>query len=157
VTRALQGIGPAFLLPNGVALLGRAYPSGRRKDIAFSFFGLTAPLGFVMGATFSSLIGELAWWPWIYWIHAIVCFMAAALSFAVIPCSIDEYNPLRGTRGSLDVSGGVTGIFGLVLINFAWNQGPVVGWNTVYVYVTPLVGILAMGGFCESIYCEETE
>jgi MFS family permease len=149
VLRALQGIGPAILLPNGVALLGRFYPPGRRKDMAFSFFGLTAPLGFMLGATFSSLIGQLSWWPWIYWVHAIVCFIAAALSWITIPTTIDEDNPSRREKGALDVPGCLTGVSGLILINFSWNQGAVVGWETVYVYVTLLLGILAMGAFCK--------
>ncbi|KAG7562922.1 hypothetical protein FFLO_01612 [Filobasidium floriforme] len=147
VLRALQGIGPAILLPNGVALLGRFYPPGRRKDMAFSFFGLTAPLGFMLGATFSSLIGQLSWWPWIYWVHAIVCFIAAALSWITIPSTIDEDNPLRREKGALDVPGCLTGVSGLILINFAWNQGAVVGWETVYVYLMLLLGILAMSAF----------
>lgn len=117
--------------------------------MAFSFFGLTAPLGFMLGATFSSLIGQLSWWPWIYWVHAIVCFIAAALSWVTIPSTIDEDNPLRREKGALDVPGCLTGVSGLILINFAWNQGAVVGWETVYVYVTLLLGILAMGAFCK--------
>lgn len=36
---------------------------------------------------------------------------------------------------------------GLVLVNFAWNQGPVVGWQTVYVYVLLIVGFLVLAAF----------
>lgn len=43
VCRALQGIGPAMLVPNSLALLGRTYPSGRRKEMIFSIYGATAP------------------------------------------------------------------------------------------------------------------
>jgi MFS family permease len=42
--RAFQGMGPAMLLPNAIAILGRAYPPGLRKEIIFSFFGATAPI-----------------------------------------------------------------------------------------------------------------
>ena len=147
--RALQGIGPAFLLPNGVALLGRIYPPGRGKDVAFSIFGLAAPLGFILGATFSSLIGQRSWWPWIYWVHSIVCLISGSLSWFVIPPTIDEDNDLRSQKGCLDVQGCLTGVTGLVLINFAWNQGAVVGWKTFYVYLTFLLGLLSTGLFCK--------
>ena len=65
VCRALQGIGPALLLPNALAILGRTYRPGRRKNMAFSLFGATAPNGFLVGAVFSSLLSQRVWWPWV--------------------------------------------------------------------------------------------
>jgi hypothetical protein len=56
-------------------------------------------------------------------------------------------------KGSLDLPGCLTGVTGLILINFAFNQGPVVGWPTVYVYVLLIVGFLFMGAFGESYEC----
>lgn len=150
--RAMQGIGPAFLLPNGVALLGRAYPPGPRKNLVFSIFGLTAPTGFIVGALFSSLIAQFGWWPWIYWANCIACLLFAGLSWGFIP-PMDGYNPEREMKGSLDLPGCLTGVTGLILINFAFNQGPVVGWPTVYVYVLLIVGFLFMGAFGESYGC----
>ena len=65
VCRALQGIGPALLLPNALAILGRTYLPGRRKNMAFSLFGATAPNGFLVGAVFSALLSQRVWWPWV--------------------------------------------------------------------------------------------
>jgi len=39
VCRALQGIGPAILLPNALAIVGRAYQPGQRKNMVFALFG----------------------------------------------------------------------------------------------------------------------
>jgi hypothetical protein len=41
--RVLGGIGPAFLLPNALGLLGATYNQGRKKDMVFSLFGACAP------------------------------------------------------------------------------------------------------------------
>ncbi|TVY52746.1 Drug resistance protein, partial [Lachnellula suecica] len=46
-----------------------------------------------------------------------------------------------------DLLGAGLGVVGLVLINFAWNQAPVVGWNMPYTYVLLIVGILFIGLF----------
>lgn len=43
--RVLQGIGPAFCVTNGLALLGATYSPGPRKDMVFALFGATAPGG----------------------------------------------------------------------------------------------------------------
>lgn len=37
--RAMQGIGPAFMLPNAIAIISRAYEQGMKQNIAFSLFG----------------------------------------------------------------------------------------------------------------------
>jgi MFS family permease len=149
ICRALQGIGPALLLPNAIAILGRTYPAGRRKDMVFSIFGSTAPGGFLIGALFSSLFGQLAWWPWAYFTTAFVAAILAGASILAIPHIpvIRNENTTTSIFQRLDIPGTVTGVAGLVLINFAWNQGPIVGWPTVFVYVLLIVGFIFIGVF----------
>lgn len=117
VCRAMQGIGPAILLPNAVAIMGRTYPQGRRKDMVFSLFGATAPWGFLVGAGFSSALAERAWWPWAYWCLAITCCLGAGMAFFIIPSGDND----EITDQSFDYLGSVTGVIGLVLLNVAWN------------------------------------
>ena len=50
-------------------------------------------------------------------------------------------------RQRFDFAGSVTGVVGLVLVNFAWNQGPSVGWGKPYVYVLLILGILFLVAF----------
>jgi hypothetical protein len=47
----------------------------------------------------------------------------------------------------LDPFGSTLGVIGLVLVNFVWNQEPVTGWQTVYVYVLLIVGVVVLGAF----------
>ncbi|PWY85044.1 major facilitator superfamily transporter [Aspergillus heteromorphus CBS 117.55] len=150
--RAFQGIGPALLLPNAVAILGHTYAPGPRKNMVFSFFGATAPGGYSLGATFSSLFAERVWWPWGYWVMGIACFMFAGLGILVIPRTSEEET--QETQNDnlhwfvrLDVVGATTGITALVLINFAWNQGPVIGWTMPYTYALLIVGFIVLAGF----------
>ncbi|RAL58306.1 hypothetical protein DID88_006418 [Monilinia fructigena] len=124
VARALQGIGPAFLLPNALAILARIYEPGRKKEMIFSLFGATAPAGFTLGATFSALFR--IWFGGLGHIGSII-----------------SVSMLKRT----DAAGAITGVAGLVLVNFSWNQGPVIGWSTVYVYVILIIGALVLGLF----------
>ncbi|KAJ5165817.1 drug resistance protein [Penicillium capsulatum] len=143
--RTMQGIGPAFLLPNAVAILGRSYDRGRRQEMVFSLFGATAPSGFLLGAVFSSLLSQMAWWPWSYWVMCFACLLLALLGVIVIPAtpapSVSENEKVSNWQ-RVDIFGSTTGVAALVLFNFAWNQGPVVGWPTPYTYVIMIIGII---------------
>ncbi|KAJ5217137.1 major facilitator superfamily transporter [Penicillium chermesinum] len=145
ICRALQGIGPAFLLPNAVAILGRTYPPGLRKQVAFCLFGSVAPGGFIVGGLFGSLLAQFLWWPWAYWIMAIACALFALLGSVVIP-SIPQIKPREdlSMMARLDVWGAIPGMVGLILINFAWNQAAAVGWQEPYNYTLLIVGLLSI-------------
>ena len=147
--RTLQGIGPAICLPNGLAVLGSTYPSGQRKNVVFSIFGATAPLGSVLGATFSSLFA-LAWWPWAFFSFAIMLAITAIAGQLLIPESTrrpDLNQSVWHKFVQLDPLGSTTGVTSLVLIDFAWNQGAVVGWQEPYVIVALILGILLIPVF----------
>ncbi|GFG12927.1 drug resistance protein YOR378W [Aspergillus lentulus] len=143
--RTMQGIGPAFLLPNAIAILSRCYDPGRRQNMIFSLFGATAPGGFVLGAVFSSLLSQITWWPWSYWVLCFACLLMGALAVVIIPAT-----PVPSKTGPesasiwhrVDIFGSITGVVALVLFNFAWNQGAVVGWPTPYTYSIMIVGIV---------------
>ena len=147
IARGFQGMGPAFLTPNGLALLGTTYPNGMRKNMVFSLFGACAPGGYVLGATFSSLLAQRATWAWAYWIMGIVCFIMAAAAIWTVP-QVDRANETTekqlGVEQRFDYLGAVSGVSGLVLINVAWNQGPTVGWPDPYVYILLILGILSL-------------
>jgi MFS family permease len=151
ICRALQGIGPAFLLPNAIAILGRTYAPGRRKEMIFSLFGATAPSGYNLGAVFSSLFAQTVWWPWAFWVMGIICFLLALAGYFAIPHTpsphLDNKKDGITAWARVDGWGSVTGIVALVLINFAWNQGPVVGWTTPYTYIILIIGFLFLSLF----------
>jgi MFS family permease len=143
--RAMQGIGPAIMLPNGIAVLSRTYPPGPRKDMVLSLFGATAPCGFLVGAVFSGIFTQFVWWPWAYWVLGIVCVLIGVMVIFVVP-----EMPVAGSAASLpelDLIGTAVGVAGLVLFNFAWNQGPAAGWNQTYVYVLLIFGTLLLTVF----------
>ncbi|KAF2141927.1 uncharacterized protein K452DRAFT_227676 [Aplosporella prunicola CBS 121167] len=147
VCRALQGIGPAILLPTSLAILGRTYPPGRRKEMVFAIFGATAPNGFTLGAVFSSLVAQFASWPWAYYLTAIACAAAALLTIPIIPNETHDDSASSIGKQSFDYLGAATGVVGLVLFNVAWNQAPNVGWQNPYVIVLLILGVIFFVAF----------
>ncbi|KAK9478908.1 major facilitator superfamily-domain-containing protein [Lipomyces japonicus] len=145
--RAFQGIGPALMLPNALALLARMYPSGPRKNMMFSIFAAAAPSGFVFGAVFSSIFAKLVWWPWSFWVNGIILLVVGLFSIMIIPKSCDSELLPFNSLAQLDLIGSVVGVTGLVLFNLAWNQGPVVGWITTYTYVILIIAVIFLIAF----------
>ncbi|KAK3682323.1 major facilitator superfamily-domain-containing protein [Podospora appendiculata] len=144
ICRALQGIGPSILLPNGLAILGSSYPDGPRKHMVFAIFGAMAPSGAVLGACFASLFA-LTWWPWAFWVFAIVLCLLALLAVAAVPAPPirhSEPTTFRTKVKQIDLLGASVGITSLLLINVAWNQAPIVTWHEPHTYILLLIGIL---------------
>ena len=147
--RVLQGVGPAILLPNALAILGATYAPGPRKAMVFSIFGATAPSGGLIGAVFAGIF-NLAWWPWTFWSFAIALACIAVAGSYVIPDPPKKFAKAmtwRETMVELDLLGGFTGVTALILINFAWNQSGVVTWEKAYVYVCLILGALFTAAF----------
>ncbi|KAF2659633.1 MFS general substrate transporter [Lophiostoma macrostomum CBS 122681] len=144
VCRAMQGIGPALLMPNALAMFGRAYPPGIRKNIVFSIFGALAPAGFVIGATSGGFFAQIAWWPWAFWSYGITAFLLGALSLLIIPTEL-SIRPARRPR--FDWTGSLLVVAGLVLVNVAFNNGPLYGWGVAHVYFVLIIGLMCLGAF----------
>ncbi|KAF2814062.1 major facilitator superfamily MFS-1 [Mytilinidion resinicola] len=172
--RAMQGIGPALLVPNAMALVGRTFPMGMKRNLVFSLFGACGPTGWVTGAFFSSLCAQLggnklkpSGWAWSFWFLAIATFLVSILSYLVIPApttppptmtpTTDKNllrlsQPMRPQSGAqFDYLGCFSGVSGLILINFAVNQAPLVGWKVPYIYYLLVLGVVVFGFF---IYVE---
>ncbi|KAI1074461.1 MFS general substrate transporter [Whalleya microplaca] len=150
--RVMQGIGPALLIPNAVALLGVAYVPGRRKAMLFGVFGAMAPASAILSPTFTGLLA-LVWWPCAYWVFALVLVVITLAGVFVIPDGLSSENaraPITGfvaLCAELDVLGAVTGVTGLGLIIIAWNQGSLDGWHNAYVPTLLIIGVLLCIGF----------
>jgi MFS family permease len=150
--RAMQGIGPALLVPNGQAMLGRAYKPGPRKNLVFCLFSAAAPLGFVVGGTMAALFAMEASWPWAFWTMSAVCIALAAVSVPVLPrAEQTNRNSEESMWVQLDAVGIFFGVSGLVLFNFAFNQAPIVQWTTPYAYFLLIIGVLFL---CAFVYTE---
>lgn len=87
----------------------------------------------------------------------IVTFIMAILTLLIVPNPHEREFRRTISQGGigfkarwnqLDGTGMLLGVAGLVLVNFAWNQGPVVGWTTPYTYFILIIGILLMAAFC---------
>lgn len=160
LARVFQGIGSAITIPNALAALGAAYPQGHRKAMVFALFGASAPVGSLTAGLVAGAL-NLLWWPWAFFALGITLFVLVVVTYFVVPPSSSTRANRSGKYSSgsarslvveLDLLGGTTGVSALILFNFAWNQAPIVGWNTAQVIVTLILGLAL---FCAFIWIEK--
>lgn len=112
--------------------------------MVFTLVATMAPIGIIIGAASASLFA-LAWWPITYWTFAVTLVTIAVIGHFVIPDSTLKTEVpanFRAAISELDIPGAITGVTALVLISFAWNQAPIVGWQEPYLWIALIVGIL---------------
>jgi MFS family permease len=152
ICRAMQGVSAAILTPTGLAILGSMYKPGPRKAKVFAIFGAAAPNGVILGALFSALLAEKAWWPWAYWVLAIVCLALGIVSWWALPDyqNLGQKQAINGEKiqeKRFDWWGSLTGVAGLTLFNVAWNQASSEGWKKPYIIVLLVLGVLLIAAF----------
>ncbi|KAI1766914.1 MFS general substrate transporter [Hypoxylon sp. FL1150] len=143
-TRVFHGLGAALSFPNGLSLLGVTYPPGKKEAMVLTLIATMTPIGIMVGAASASLFA-LAWWPLTYWTFAATLIIIAGVGHFVIPQSTQKIKvptSFRDAMSELDIPGAITGVTALVLISFAWNQAPIVGWQEPYLWIALIVGIL---------------
>ncbi|CAK7899070.1 aminotriazole resistance protein [[Candida] anglica] len=149
ICRAFQGIGFALLLPCGLGILGFMYAPGSRKNFVFGLVGASGPVGATIGALMAAVIAQLGWWPWEFWALSIASTCFGIISYFTIPhlkIEDDSKQVIESKLKQFDFLGSICGVFGLILLNFCWNQGPVANWSA-YIIVLLILSVLAIVGF----------
>lgn len=148
ICRALQGIGFAIIMPCGMGILGNLYPNGFRKHLMFSIIGAAGPTGATIGAIFAAIIAQLSWWPWCFFVLAIVCCITGIFSLIFVPKNVNiaSFKDFK----KFDYLGSLLGVTSLILLNFSLTQGPLVGWQTSYIIVLLVISVVLI--VCFFIY-----
>jgi len=71
--RAAQGLGAAFVVTGGFALIATTYPSPTSRARAFSWLGVTSGIAMAMGPTLGGLTAAWLGWRWIFLLNLPIC------------------------------------------------------------------------------------
>jgi EmrB/QacA subfamily drug resistance transporter len=141
VARAVQGVGAALLIPGSLALISATFPTSERGAAIgtwSAFSGITAAIGPVIGG----FLVEHYSWNWAFLVNAPLGVLLGVICALKVPESKGEQN-----GGSVDMLGAFLVTIGLAGLVFAFIEAPARGWSAAPIWMTLVVGALALALF----------
>ena len=96
VFRALQGIAMSMCMPTSISLITNSFPPGRRRNMAFAFFGGGFPIGFALGLVLGGILVDFISWRFGYYISCVInVLMFVGAFFSLSAPEATEHQNLR--------------------------------------------------------------
>src|SRR3984957_16870530 len=151
VSRSIQGVGAALLIPQSLAILSAAFPGSERASAIGSWSAWTSVFA-ALGPVAGGLLIQVSTWRWIFLLNlplaAWVLFLLPRLRE-----SNTEFSNL--SLATFDLRGTLLNTLGLGSIVYSLSFGPQLGWTNPRVMVPMLAGIGLIGAFLRSQWHNE--
>ena len=141
VSRALQGVGAAMLLPSALSIVTTTY-SGPQRATALGIWGALASAGVAVGVLAGGVLTSVLSWHWIFLVNVPIGLAVGLAALHVIPAT----GP-ADDRDRLDVLGGATLIGGLFALVYAVSGAASHGWGSSRTLVLLAVSAVLLTGF----------
>src|SRR5437667_1921434 len=139
LARALQGVGGAIVTPLTLTLLSAAVPRERR-GLALGAWGGIGGLAVAIGPLVGGAIVEGLSWQWIFWLNVPIGLLLA-------PVALSRLDESHGAAGRLDLPGLVLASAGLFGIVWGLVRGNSVGWGSLEIVGSMVVGAVVLALF----------
>ena len=139
VSRAVQGVGAAGIMPLSLTLLAGSVPKERRA-LAIGVWGGISGLGVALGPLIGGAVIEAWNWQAIFWLNVPVGVLAVPLVIAALP------NP-RGARQRIDLPGVLLAGLGVLGVVYGIVRGNDAGWGSLEVIGSLVAGAALLVGF----------
>ena len=144
IYRALQALGAAMLMANGMAITSSVFPA-RERGKALGINGTVVATGTTIGPTIGGLITQWLGWRWVFYVNLPIGI--AGIVMAVMVLRNSEITPtLSGPRPRFDVAGAALAGIGLMALLCALTGAEQIGlpdsvnWM---LYATALISLIA--------------
>jgi MFS family permease len=77
MARAVQGVGAAFVVTGGIALIATTYPDATARTRAFSWLGVMSGIAMALGPTLGGIVSSWLGWRWIFLANVPACVLIA--------------------------------------------------------------------------------
>lgn len=141
VTRALQGVGAALLVPGSLAILQASFTPDDRGQAIGAWSGLGG-LATAAGPLIGGYLIAVASWRWVFFINVPIALTVLILTARHVPESQDA-----GAERSLDITGAALAILGLTGLTYGLIEGPADGWGSSVIVAMLGTAIIGLVGF----------
>lgn len=139
-TRAVQGLGAAFLVPGSLSIISASFDENERGRAIGTWSGFTA-ITTAVGPVIGGWLIEHASWRWAFFLNVPLATVVIVLALWRVPESASD------ARGRVDWSGGLIATLGLGGLAYGFIESANRGWNDPYVCGCLVVGGIAAIGF----------
>src|ERR1700754_1457689 len=138
VARAIQGVGAAVMLPQGLAITAAAFPNPVERARATAAWAMAAAMSTAIGPILGGVLTDTVGWRYIFWLNAPVGVLALLMTYRYLPESRDP------DAASFDVRGQTFAMLGLGTLTIVLVEGRTLAsaW-TVALTVVAVAGIAA--------------
>jgi len=141
VSRAVQGVGAAFLLAPALAIIGHAFHDERERARAWAVWGGIMGLTMVLSPLLGGVINAWLGWRWAFGINVPIC---ALLATGVVRIVDESRDP---TPRSLDLWGIALFAAAMFALTWALIAGPEQGWLSTAVAWRASAGVALFAAF----------
>ena len=136
--RAVQGVGAAVMLPQGLAITAAAFPDPIERARATAAWAIAAAMSTAIGPILGGVLTDSLGWRYIFWLNAPVGLIALLMAYRYLPESRDP------DAANFDVPGQTLAMFGLGVLTIVLVEGRTMApaW-TVALAVVAVAGIAA--------------
>jgi EmrB/QacA subfamily drug resistance transporter len=141
VSRAVQGIGAALMMPATLSIVTHAFPASERGKAIGTWAGVSA-LALSIGPVVGGALTEYVSWRAIFFINLPVAVGAVAATLFAVRESRDD-----SVDRTVDYPGIVALTAGLTAIVFAQIEGNAWGWGSIEIVALLVGGVAALAAF----------
>ncbi len=144
VSRALQGLGGALLVPAALSIVVTTFREGHERNVALGVWGAASGIGGAVGVLLGGVLTSYLSWSWIFFVNLPV----GALVLALTPLLLSG-SRASATRRHFDLAGATAITAGLMVLVYAIARAGRHGWSdgvTLGLLATSAVLIAAFVG-----------
>jgi EmrB/QacA subfamily drug resistance transporter len=151
ISRSVQGVGAALLIPQSLAILSAAFPGGERASAIGAWSAWTSVFA-ALGPVVGGLLIQLSTWRCLFLLN----LPLAAWILLLLPKlreSDTAFSKLNAA--TFDLRGTILNTLGLGSLVYALSFGPQLGWTNAKVVGSMVLGISLVGAFLRSQWHNE--
>ncbi len=115
--RAVQGVGAALMLPQGLAIAAAAFPDPVERGHATAAWAMAAAMSTAIGPILGGVLTDTVGWRYIFWLNIPVGVAALVMTRRYLPESRDD------AAARIDVRGQTLAVAGLAVLTIVLVEG----------------------------------